>query len=249
MSGHPECVIVMPAYNEQACIVSVCLEWLSLAEARGFVLMVVDDGSRDRTGTLLDELAASRAALRVSHQANRGHGAAVLQGYRDAIDAGALWVFQVDSDGQFTPDDFEALWREREHSPFVAGYRKDRDDTWLRKALSGVNRRLTQVLFNVRLRDPNVPYRLMKADLLGMLMEYAPKRVFAPNAILSAMAAGSGLEVREVAVRHRARLAGQASIGGGKAVTLGFRCLAEMLRFRLRAYSRFRDACRMRGWR
>ncbi len=188
-------------------------------------------------------------ALRVRHQTNQGHGPAVLQGYREAIDAGALWVFQVDSDGQFTPDDFEALWREREYSPFVLGYRKNRVDAWLRKILSGVNRRLTEVLLRVRLRDPNVPYRLMKADLLGMLMAYGPKWVFAPNAILSAMAAGSGLAVREVAVRHRARRAGQASIGGRKAVTLGFRCFAEMLRFRLQAYSRFRDACRMRGWR
>ena len=249
MSTVPECAIVMPAYNEEGCIVAVCMEWLALAEERGFVLIAVDDGSRDRTGALLDELAKSHAALRVIHQVNQGHGQAVLNGYREAIGMGALWVFQVDSDGQFLAEDFEAVWSERLHSQFVLGYRKDRADPWLRRVLSLVNRWITEVLLRVRVRDPNVPYRLMKADLLAMLLAYGPKREFAPNVILSAMAAGSGLAVREVAVRHRARIAGEASIGSRKAVKLGFRCLGEMLRFRLQAYSQFRDECRVRGWR
>jgi glycosyltransferase involved in cell wall biosynthesis len=233
----------MPAYNEAAAIESVCSEWLALAAARGFLLMVIDDGSRDATGVLLDELARGHGALRVTHQPNQGHGAAVLRGYRQAIEAGASWVFQVDSDGQFTPADFDALWAERVHGPCVLGYRRDRDDPWLRKALSGVNRALTGLLFGVRLRDPNAPYRLIGARLLATLLAHLPPRVFAPNVFLAAMAAGAGVAIREVPVTHMARRAGAGSIGARRAMALSLRCFAEMVEFRLCGYRRF-----LRAW-
>jgi glycosyltransferase involved in cell wall biosynthesis len=233
----------MPAYNEAAAIESVCREWLALAGARGFILIAIDDGSRDATGALLDELAREHGALRVTHQPNQGHGAAVLRGYRQAIEAGASWIFQVDSDGQFTPADFDALWVERVRGPCVLGYRRRRDDPWLRKALSGVNRALTGLLFGVRLRDPNVPYRLVGARLLATLLAHLPPRVFAPNVFLAAMAAGAGVAIREVPVTHMARRAGAGSIGARRAMALGFRCFAEMLEFRLCGYPRF-----LRAW-
>ena len=219
----------MPAYNESAAIESVCLEWLALAAGRAFIFIVIDDGSRDATGALLDQLALQHGALRVTHQPNQGHGAAVLHGYRQAIDAGAEWIFQVDSDGQFTPADFDAVWAERLRGPCVLGYRRRRADSWLRKALSGLKGALTGLLFGVRLRDPNVPFRLFDARLLETLLAHLPPRAFAPNVFLAAMAAGAGAAVREVPVTHMA---------------LSFRCFGEMLRFRLDGYPRF-----LRAWR
>lgn len=233
----------MPAYNEAAAIESVCREWLALAEARGFILIAIDDGSRDATGALLDELARQHGALRVTHQPNQGHGAAVLRGYRQALESGAPWIFQVDSDGQFTPADFDALWAERVDAPCVLGRRLQRRDPWLRQALSGVNRALTGLLFGVRLGDPNVPYRLVSARLLVMLLAHLPPRVFAPNVFLAAMAAGAGVAIRELPVTHMARRAGAGSIGAPRAMALSFRCLVEMLVFRLRGYPRF-----LRAW-
>ena len=233
----------MPAYNEAGAIESVCREWLALAAARDFILIAIDDGSRDATGTLLDELAREHGALRVTHQPNQGHGAAVLRGYRQAIETGATWIFQVDSDGQFTPTDFDALWAERLRGACVLGYRRDRDDPWLRKVLSGVNRALMGLLFGVRLRDPNVPYRLIRASLLAPLLAHLPPGVFAPHVFLAAMAASTGAGIRDVPVTHMARPAGGGSIGARRALALSFRCFAEMLGFRLRGYPRF-----LRAW-
>jgi len=243
VTASPECAIVMPVYNEEAVIESVCREWLALAGARGFILVAIDDGSCDATGVLLDDLAREHGALWVTHQLNQGHRAAVLRGYHQAIEAGASWIFQVDSDGQFTPEDFDALWAERLHSPCVLGYRRQRDDPWLRKSLSNVNRALTGLLFGVRLRDPNVPYRLVRARLLATLLAHLPPRVFAPNVFLATMAAGAGVAIREVPVTHLARRAGAGSISARRAIALSFRCLAEMLEFRLRGYPRF-----LRAW-
>lgn len=226
----------MPAYNEESCIEPVCREWLALAEARGFLIIVVDDGSRDRTGVLLDALARKHGALRVIHQPNQGHGAAVLCGYRQAVETGAPWIFQVDSDGQFTPGDFDAVWRENAAGACVLGVRQERHDPWLRKVLSGVNRMMMELILGVRLRDPNAPYRLMSSSLMRTLLAYLPPGLFAPNVYLAAMAAGAGFAVVEIPVSHRERRAGVASIGARRAMVLGFRCLGEMLRFRRDVY-------------
>jgi glycosyltransferase involved in cell wall biosynthesis len=239
MNSSPQCAIVMPAYNEEACIGPVCLEWLRLSGERGFLMIVVDDGSRDRTGTLLDALAREHRELRVIHQPNQGHGAAVLRGYQQALEAGAHWIFQVDSDGQFTPGDFAALFNERAHAEYLLGFRRLRRDPWLRKLLSCVNRTMMSLIFGVRLRDPNAPYRLMSAHLMRRLLPYLPPGLFAPNVFLAAMAAGAGFAVIEIPVSHRERLTGAASIGAWRALVVGVRCIAEMLQFRREVYPTF----------
>lgn len=107
----PECVVVMPVYNEAACIREVCAEWLAALRARGnSALLLVDDGSTDGTGETLDRLANEHPALTVIRQPDVGHGQAVLRGNRAALETGCEWVFQVDSDGQLDAGDFSRLW-------------------------------------------------------------------------------------------------------------------------------------------
>src|SRR5215469_13694921 len=94
-----ELCLVMPAYNEQGCIEAVVNEWLqelAVAIPSGrYLAIVVNDGSKDGTGGILDNLAAREPKLEVIHQANGGHGAALLRGYREAVDRNAQWVFHV----------------------------------------------------------------------------------------------------------------------------------------------------------
>src|SRR3569623_1942649 len=94
--------IVMPAYNEAGCIETVVRDWKQVATKAEGVLIVVNDGSRDDSGKILDRLAAELPALKITHQPNGGHGSAVLNGYRQALDADAEYVFQTDSDNQHT---------------------------------------------------------------------------------------------------------------------------------------------------
>ena len=86
-STTPELTIVMPAYNEEQGIAEAVAEVLREVVARvpGSELVVVDDGSRDATGRILDELARAEPALRVIHQPNGGHGRAL----RTGLDAAA----------------------------------------------------------------------------------------------------------------------------------------------------------------
>jgi glycosyltransferase involved in cell wall biosynthesis len=221
-------VVVMPAYNEAGCIEAVVREWMA-AVGR---MIVVNDGSRDETPRILDRLAAELPGLRVIHQSNAGHGAALLNGYRAAVAEGAEWVFQTDSDGQFLAADFPLLWNQRQCSPFLLGRREQRDDHPLRIWLSRVHALLLRGLFGVNLADPNVPYRLIHAPLLASYLPRIPKDTFAPNVLLSILAARDGHEPGFIPVSHRARQTGVVSIRGWKTFKVGLLVFRQLWAFR-----------------
>ena len=124
--------IVMPAYNEEEVIEVVVEQWTSML-TREFPtdstrLIVVNDGSRDKTGAILDSIKSRYPKLMVVHQPNGGHGNAVVNGYRQAVAIDSEYVFQTDSDDQFVTEDFRKLWAKRNDSPFILGYREERFD-------------------------------------------------------------------------------------------------------------------------
>ena len=227
-------IVVMPAYNEAGCIEAVVREWMAAVG----LMIVVNDGSRDETPRILDRLAAELPGLRVVHQSNAGHGAALLNGYRAAVAAGAAWVFQTDSDGQFLATDFPLLWDQRQRSRFLLGRREQRDDHPVRIWLSGIHAMLLRGLFGVNLADPNVPYRLMHIPLLERYLPRIPTDTFAPNVMLSILAARDGHDLGFVPVNHRARQTGVVSIRGWKTFKVGLLVFGQLWAFRRALRSR-----------
>lgn len=226
--------LVVPVYNEAGCIRQFVEEWLPVVKAHfpaRFIL--INDGSRDESPFILDSLAAECPELTVIHQANRGHGEAIRNGYETALKMGPEWIFQTDSDRQFDPRDFERLWERRSEGVFLLGTRTDRDDPPLRKWLSRGNRLALGLLFGVSLRDPNSPFRLMSKEFLESALQRVPGGVFAPNVLITVEAARSGLGWREIPVTHRRRETGVVSIRGWKSAKLAARCLREWLSYRL----------------
>ena len=237
----PTCNVVMPAYNEAGCIRQVCTEWLALLNQLGRgELIVVNDGSTDATGFILDRLAVEFSRMRVVHQENAGHGAAIRRGYAKALEVGCDWIFQVDSDRQFEPAEMFKLWSLRDRFEFLLGVRSDRKDALLRRLLSRGHRILITLLFGVNIRDPNTPFRLMRSDLLSILLKLIPEKTFAPNVFLSILATKCGCRSNEVPVRHLPRASGRGSIRIGRLPALALRCGVELLRFHIgfRATSR-----------
>jgi glycosyltransferase involved in cell wall biosynthesis len=95
-------IVIIPAYNEERTIVDV----IRGLKQRGFTtLIVVDDGSSDRTG----ELASREGAVRLRHILNRGLGGALGTGIRAALRLGAEAIVTFDADGQHDPDDIMPL--------------------------------------------------------------------------------------------------------------------------------------------
>jgi len=220
---------VMPAYNEGEGIRDVLRAWLRQIDALGvpYELRVYDDGSCDGTADVVAALARDEPGLVLVWQTNRGHGPTVLRGYREAR---GEWIFQTDSDDEMGPESLAAVWAAREQADIVLGYRDDRQSPAGRRLISAVARWSVRLLFGGRLRDVNAPYRLHRRAALARLLPRVPADAFAPNVILSGLAARERLRIVEVPVPYRTRRTGQSSIVRWKLWRAAARSFLQTLR-------------------
>ena len=155
--------MVMPVYNEQAIISLVLKKWVKVLDAIGvdYVIRVYNDGSTDGTLQEMRKAAANLSRVDIRDKRNGGHGNTVLTGYREAVTDGFDWIFQVDSDDEMSPGDFEELWSHRCDHDFLVGRRENRKQPWSRKIVSAISRWCTRAFFGKSVYDVNSPYRLM----------------------------------------------------------------------------------------
>jgi glycosyltransferase involved in cell wall biosynthesis len=155
--------VVLPAHNEEEAIARTVHEVLDTLTAWGldFEVIVVDDGSRDRTGDILDTIAGANPAVRVIHHAeNLGYGAALVSGL-EAVRKDL--AFFMDSDGQFDIRDLEQFFPLIATYDAVLGYRVKRQDTWMRKMNAWGWKMLVGMVFGVYVRDVDCAFKLYPA--------------------------------------------------------------------------------------
>jgi glycosyltransferase involved in cell wall biosynthesis len=225
--------IVIPAYNEEENINSVIENWYPIVEriGNGSKLVIIDDGSKDSTYTLMKKAAETRAAFEPITKSNGGHGATVLYGYHHAIHYGADYVFQTDSDGQTVPEEFWNFWNIREQYDMVIGHRKGRQDGFSRIIVTKVLKMVLKLCFGVTIKDANTPFRLMKAQTLSENIQLIPKDYNLSNVIVSVIYAKKCLPVKYIPVTFRQRQGGVNSINIKKIIKIGKQALKDFSRF------------------
>lgn len=227
--------IVIPAYNESENIRQVVNDWYPIVEAHDgngtSRLVIVDDGSRDDTYAILQEMAKSRPLLEPLTKPNGGHGAAILYGYRFALARGADFVFQTDSDGQTLPTEFAPFWEQRNDFDMVIGQRIGRQDGISRVFVTRTLRLVIRLCFGVFVPDSNTPYRLMKADMLRGCLELIPDDFFLSNVLISVICAKKGFKVQYIPITFRPRQGGVNSINLRRIFRIGLRALTDFRQF------------------
>ena len=207
----PALSIVLPAYHEEGNIERAVRD--AAAAAAGLVpsyeIVVVDDGSRDRTGEILARLAAEMGArLRVVHHpVNEGYGAALRDGFRATT--GDL-VFYTDSDNQFDLRELAGILPLMSEVDAVLGYRVDRQDPWTRRTVSGAFNRLSSAAFGMSVRDLNCSFKLFRGDLLRALPIESTD--FFVDTELVARIHRAGWRYVQRGVRHYPRTAGRSTV-------------------------------------
>ncbi len=226
--------LVMPVYNEQECIEAVVKSWYAMLEQTvpEFRMIVINDGSRDATEAALAGL-GHLTRLQVINKPNSGHGPTILKGYWLAVRE-AHWVFQCDSDDELPPDAFPRLWQQREQYDFLFGTRGGRVQNTGRLIITRGSRLAVRLLFGPGVRDVNTPYRLMRADLLADILTKIPPDAFAPNVIISGLAARRGHRFYHTEVEHRGRRTGTVSIIKWKLWKSVFKALGDTLKVALK---------------
>lgn len=211
--------VVMPVYNERDAIGTVLEKWARTLDALGvdYVIRPYNDGSRDDSLAVMNAKARElnsdgRNRIDVRNKPNGGHGNTILTGYREATTDGFGWIFQVDSDDEMGPERFSELWNRRNDFDFLVGIRDGRVQTLPRKIVSLVSRLCVRLFYGKAVWDVNTPYRLMRISAFRDFYAAIPLTTFAPNVILSGLAARYGLRAFEVRVPQHERTTGEVSI-------------------------------------
>ena len=226
--------VVMPVYNEQDAIGPVLEKWDVALSRLGvdYEIRPYNDGSRDNSLDVMRKVAAkATGSVRVIDKKNGGHGNTILTGYRDAVRDGFDWVFQVDSDDEMQPDGFAELWRRRNDFDFLVGARAGRVQALPRKVVSFVSRLCTRLFYGKGVWDVNSPYRLMRISAFREFFENIPLTTFAPNVILSGLAARHSLRCFETKVPQRDRTTGEVSIKKWKLLRAAVKSLGQTVRY------------------
>lgn len=230
----PGLVVVMPIYNEEANISDVISEWLPALEASGrpFQLLAIDDGSKDHTLEILGKLACEHPGkVVVVSKTNSGHGRTCRHGYELALQSGAEWVLQIDSDGQCDPGYFAQFWSHTPQADCVFGFRKTRGDGLARKIISRTCGFLSSLVAGAALQDANVPYRLMRTEALARALDKVPADFDVQNIALSvALKRCPNLRWAYVPIHFRDRQGGINSINIRKIAAMGWKMLRELRR-------------------
>ena len=222
----------MPAYNEAENIEDVIKQWHPVAEKiseeGNFCRVVIaNDGSKDNTWEILEKLQEKYKYLVSLNKANSGHGATVLYLYRYAIEQGADFIFQTDSDGQTLPEEFWPMWEKRGEASFYIGTRDGRQDGASRVLVTRILRFVVWLMFGVWVKDANTPFRLMRTDRLKAIMSYLPQDFFLANVAVSAIAVKKGESIAWYPITFRPRQGGVNSINMKRIVGIGLKALGD----------------------
>jgi glycosyltransferase involved in cell wall biosynthesis len=226
--------IIVPAYNEQDNIERFVDDWYPVIdrlsdESR---LVIINDGSKDNTYELLLKSAADRPKLLPLTKPNGGHGATLLFGYRYAVENGADYIFQTDSDGQTDPNEFGQFWDNRDRYDAVIGNRVERGDGKARKFVEQTVCFLLRLIFGVKVPDANAPFRLMKASLVAQYIDKLPKDFNIPNIMFTTYFVYHKKKVLFIPISFRPRQAGMNSINIKKIVKIGWNAVGDFYRLK-----------------
>ena len=230
--------VVMPVYNEQEAIEPVLEKWAKALDALqiDYTIRPYNDGSKDNTLVVMKSAAAHLPRVEVRDKPNGGHGNTILTGYREAIVDGFDWIFQVDSDDEMGPEKFGELWGRRNEYDFLVGIRDGRVQVLPRKIISFVSRICVRIFYGKSVWDVNTPYRLMRASVFKDFYAAIPLTTFAPNVILSGLAASSRLRCFEIRVPQHDRTTGEVSIKRWKLLKAAVRSFCQTISFSFRKH-------------
>ena len=213
--------VFLPCHNEEGNIerVVAALEFELPRIAQRHEIIVVDDGSRDRTGEIADRLVAANPRLKVVHHPlNRGYGAAVISGIRACSQP---WTVLCDGDGEFEASDIARLTAKVPEYDVVVGRRMHRADPLMRRVNGKAWTVLMRILLGIRVGDIDCGLKLFRRDLLEGIDLQAKGAMI--SAELMAQLAGRGARICEVDVHHLPRLTGEQSGASVKVIARAFR--------------------------
>jgi len=200
--------IFFPAYNDSGTIASLVITALRTARTLtpDHEVIVVNDGSKDGTADILEELAGLYPQIRViHHESNRGYGGALRTGFATAT---RELVFYTDGDAQYDPAEMAALWRRFDDTvDLVNGYKISRSDPLHRIVIGRVYHHTVKLLFGLTVRDVDCDFRMMRRSIFEKVRLEKNSGVICLE--MMKKITDAGFRIAEVPVHHYHRAYGK----------------------------------------
>lgn len=215
--------IFFPCYNEEQNVERVTKEALAVAGriSDDYEIIIVNDGSKDRTAEIADSLANEYPVVRViHHEVNKGYGGALQTGFKNASKE---LVFYTDGDGQFKIEEITKLLPFIENFDIVSGYRISRRDPFIRKVNAFMWGALVNALFKIRVSDVDSAFKLYRRKIFDEITLTAQGALIDTEVLAKARA--KGYTITEVGVNHYPRVAGEQT---GARLSVIFKAFKEL---------------------
>ena len=204
----PGLSMFFPAYNDAGTIASLVIQAQEAIRqlTPDFEVIVVNDGSRDQTGQIAEELARTYPNVRVIHHiGNRGYGGALRSGFAAATKE---LIAYTDGDAQYDPSEIAALWeRLGDDADMVTGYKISRSDPLHRIIIGRVYHHTVKILFGLKVRDVDCDFRLMRRAIFERVVLEKNSGVICLEMMKKIQDAG--FRIAEVPVHHYHRAFGK----------------------------------------
>jgi glycosyltransferase involved in cell wall biosynthesis len=220
--------VSMPAYNEEKNIgktIENVLSVLKTLNLKDYEVIVVDDGSKDKTAQVVKNLEKKDSHIKlVDHEVNKGYGEAVKSGlYSAKMD----YIVFVDSDGQFDFADINKLIEKIDEVDIVVGYRINRQDSPMRLINGWGWTQLSNILFGLGVKDIDCGFKLFKKKVIDTIPKIESTRGAMINPEVLAKSKKAGFRIAQVGVSHFPRTEGSST---GAKLSVIFSSFADLIK-------------------
>lgn len=218
--------VFFPCYNEEANVENMVRKAQQILPelAEKWEIIPVNDGSKDKTGEIINRLAQEDPNVHpVHHEKNKGYGGAVISGYNASkYDL----VFFTDGDLQFDLREMPLLIEKLDEGDLILGFRKNRRDPWHRKLNAYLWGSLVKTLFGFKVKDVDCAFKLIKRRVIDKVQLSAGGAMVSTE--LLARSNRAGFRFVEVGVTHYPRVAGTQTGANLKVILRAFRELFKL---------------------
>lgn len=202
--------VFFPAFNEEKNIKSTVEESLIVLKnlkLKDYEVVVVNDGSKDRTAEIVKKIIEKDKHVRlIDHEKNGGYGEALKTGFYNAR---YPWIVCTDSDGQFNFAEVEKLLEKTDKAEVVIGYRMNRNDPPVRVMMGWMWTLLSNIILGIGVKDVDCAFKLVKREVIETIPRLQSTRGGMISPELLAKAKKSGFKISEVGVHHYPRTEGK----------------------------------------
>lgn len=223
-----ELSLFFPAYNEEANLEETVEKSIPVLKevAEKYELIIVNDGSKDKTGLVAEKLVQKYPFIKViTHNPNQGYGAALRSGFYNSQ---YEWIVTVDSDGQFDFSEIDGLVEKSKEAEVVIGYRLDRRDPLIRKIFGCGWTFLANLLLGIKVRDVDCAFKLVNKKVIERIPKLQSSRGGMISPELLGRAKKAGFKIAEVGVHHFPRKEGKQTGANLKVIFKSFVDLGKL---------------------